>query len=131
MFNLETGSSEAGALISPNPSDPLTIFKLACSTLNNPSLTNFSFSLLILLGILVSYLPQHHRIISRKTSEGISPYFLLLGATSGTCTFVNICILSREVVACCGDMGVGMFECFAATLGVVQVGMQWVCFAVM
>ncbi|KAF8464085.1 hypothetical protein BDZ91DRAFT_730707 [Kalaharituber pfeilii] len=99
-----------------------------CSTLTSPSYANLSFSLFILFGILVSYLPQHHRIISRRSSEGISPFFLLLGVTSGTGAFLNILILSKDVLACCKV--IGGFNCFAAGLGVGQVGTQWVCFAV-
>ncbi|KAL7274348.1 hypothetical protein RUND412_002762 [Rhizina undulata] len=100
-----------------------------CSSLTSPSFVNLCFSLFILLGILVSYLPQHHRIISRGTSEGISPIFLLLGVTSGTCAFINILILSGGVLGCC-TKGIGGFNCFAASLGVLQVGVQWTCFAV-
>lgn len=85
----------------------------------------------ILLGILVSYLPQHHRIISRRSSAGISPYFVLLGTTSGTCAFANILALpsSRADIACCKE--VNGFECFAGLLGIAQVGVQWACFTVM
>lgn len=101
-----------------------------CTSLTSPSFVNLFFSSMILIGILISYLPQHHRIISRGTSEGISPLFLLLGVTSGTCAFANILILSWGVLGCCGK-GIGAFNCFAASLGVVQVGMQWTCFAVM
>ena len=100
-----------------------------CHSLETPSWANFSFSLILLLGILGSYLPQHYRIISRKSSEGISSFFLLLGVTSGTATFLNILILSKDVLACCKY--IGGFNCFAAGLGVAQVGAQWVCFAVM
>jgi uncharacterized protein with PQ loop repeat len=78
---------------------------------------------------LVSYLPQHYRIISRRSSEGISPYFVLLGTTSGTAAFANILILSREDLRCCRT--ITGFECFAGSLGVAQVGMQWTCFAIM
>jgi len=85
----------------------------------------FSF---ILLGILVSYLPQHYRIIARRSSEGISPYFVLLGTTSGTCGFGNILTLpaSRADLGCCRE--ISGFECFAGLLGVAQVGVQWACF---
>ena len=86
---------------------------------------------LILLGILVSYLPQHHRIISRRSSTGISPYFVLLGTTSGTCAFANILTLpaSRRDFTCCRDLS--GFECAAGVLGIAQVGVQWSCFMVM
>ena len=85
----------------------------------------------LVVGILFSYLPQHYRIISRRTSQGISPYFILLGTISGTCAFANILVLpaSRADVACCGQ--VSTFECFAGMLGIAQVGVQWSCFFAM
>lgn len=102
-----------------------------CVELSHPSYVNFTFSILILLGILISYLPQHFRIINRKSSFGLSPYFVLLGTTSGTCQFANILTLptSRADMACCRE--VNGFSCFAGLLGIMQVGMQWTCFAVM
>lgn len=121
----------------------------ACKDLASPSYINFGLSMfvyllsalytsakthslrMILVGILISYLPQHHRIISRRSSEGISPYFVLLGTTSGTFAFANILTLpgSRADLACCRE--VSGFECFAGLLGIAQVGSQWVCFAIM
>ncbi|KAA8571230.1 hypothetical protein MFRU_055g00340 [Monilinia fructicola] len=101
-----------------------------CQKLQDISYINLAVSLFILVGILVSYLPQHYRIISRKTSEGISPFFILLGTTSGTCAFTNIIVLpaSRADVACCRT--VSTLECAAGLLGIAQVGVQWFCFSV-
>lgn len=80
---------------------------------------------------MLSYMTQHYRIISRGTSEGISPYFVLLGVTSANSQFGNILTLpeSRADVACCRE--VSPFECTAGLLGVVQIGMQWICFTIM
>ncbi|KAK6515183.1 hypothetical protein TWF506_007528 [Arthrobotrys conoides] len=102
-----------------------------CSTplLTNPSYSNFTISVGLLLGILVSYLPQHHRIITRRTSEGISPLFLLLGVTSGTCALANIWLLGWGVVGCCAS-DLGPFQCFAGMLGILQVTTQWSCFMI-
>ncbi|RPB21535.1 hypothetical protein L211DRAFT_889740 [Terfezia boudieri ATCC MYA-4762] len=111
---------------SPHP--PPTIPPSACTSLENPSWANLLSSLCILFGIIGSYIPQHHRIISRQSSEGISPFFLLLGCTSGTGTLLNILILSKNVLGCCWY--IGGFNCFAAGLGVAQVGTQWACFVV-
>lgn len=99
-----------------------------CEKLQAPSYLNLSLSIFILLGILISYLPQHYRIIHRRTSSGLSPYFVLLGTISGTCAFANILVLpaSRADVACCSS--VSTFECFAGLLGIAQVGVQWSCF---
>ncbi|EEP82524.1 conserved hypothetical protein [Uncinocarpus reesii 1704] len=101
-----------------------------CKELSSPSLVNFSLSILILLGILLSYVPQHHRIISRRSSFGISPYFVLLGTTSGNSGFANILLLPRsaEDIACCKE--ISGFSCFAGLLGILQVGAQATCFAI-
>lgn len=86
---------------------------------------------MILIGLFFSYLPQHYRIISRGTSEGISPYFVLLGVTSATAGFANILTVrpSRDAIGCCKELDT--FECAAGLLGVAQLGAQWLCFALM
>jgi hypothetical protein len=86
---------------------------------------------LIVFGILLSYLPQHIRIIARRSSFGISPYFVLLGVTSGTSAFANILVFpsTAQDVACCQE--ISGVACFAGLLGVVQVGTQWLCFFTM
>lgn len=79
----------------------------------------------------MSYLSQHYRIIARRSSEGISPYFVLLGTTGGTCALSNILVLpaSRADIACCKE--ISEFDCFAGLLGILQVALQWSCFAIM
>ncbi|KIY01881.1 uncharacterized protein Z520_02019 [Fonsecaea multimorphosa CBS 102226] len=101
-----------------------------CEEISRVSYTNFGLSLFILVGILVSYLPQHIRIIRLRSSFGLSPYFVLLGTTSGTCAFANILVLprSRADIACCRE--VDEFACLAGLLGIAQVGVQWACFGV-
>lgn len=91
----------------------------------------FHLHSIIVVGLLISYLPQHYRIISRRTSEGISPYFVLLGTTSATAGFANILTLPKSVqdVGCCKELET--FECIAGVLGVVQLGVQWLCFTFM
>ncbi|OCK78774.1 PQ loop repeat protein-like protein [Lepidopterella palustris CBS 459.81] len=99
-----------------------------CKEIASPDISNFVVSIIIVLGILVSYLPQHYRIISRKSSRGISPMFVLLGTVSGTAAIANILTLpaSRTDMGCCKD--ISPFACTAALLGIAQVGVQWTCF---
>ncbi|KAI0132609.1 PQ loop repeat protein [Xylariales sp. AK1849] len=101
-----------------------------CEELQKVGFTNFFVSILIIIGIMFSYLLQHYRIISRGTSEGISPYFVLLGVTSANSQFGNILALpqSRADVSCCKE--VSPFECAAGLLGIAQIGVQWMCFAI-
>ncbi|CAI6342147.1 unnamed protein product [Periconia digitata] len=99
-----------------------------CQELAHPNMINFSVSVFILVGILVSYLPQHYKIISKRSSRGLSPMFVLLGTISGTASIANILTLpeSTRDMACCAE--IGSFPCAAALLGIAQIGVQWTCF---
>ncbi|GAA5918202.1 hypothetical protein JCM6882_005150 [Rhodosporidiobolus microsporus] len=83
-------------------------------------------SLCITVGLVLSYLPQHARIIRSKNSEGFSPLFLLLGATSSASSLANIVTLQWGQVVCCQYLSAG--QCFESVLGIVQVFVQWFCF---
>ena len=102
-----------------------------CPTLASPSIPVFVLSVIIVIGILVSYLPQHLRIIIRRSSEGLSPYFVLLGTTSSTFAIANILTLpkSQSDIECC--YYISHFACIAGLLGIAQVAMQWGCFTLM
>jgi PQ loop repeat len=90
----------------------------------------FTLSACISVGLVASYLPQHYRIISSRSSEGFSPWFLLLGmlrsplflrryytsfsfdrdrrvpkigATSSASSLLNVIALQWRVVRCCGE----------------------------
>jgi uncharacterized protein with PQ loop repeat len=79
-------------------------------------------------GLIVSYLPQHFRIINAKSSEGINPIFLLLGTTSSAATLFNMITLQAEIVKCCRVVSFG--SCAEIVAGIVQVGIQWFCFSI-
>jgi uncharacterized protein with PQ loop repeat len=100
-----------------------------CARMKSPSYLELVVSIIILIGLFFSYMPQHWRIISRGTSEGISPWFVLLGTTSASAGFANILTVgpSRTAISCCKH--VETFECAAGMLGVAQLGAQWLCFA--
>ncbi|KAF8963509.1 hypothetical protein BDZ97DRAFT_1820246 [Flammula alnicola] len=79
-------------------------------------------------GLVISYLPQHFRIIHAKSSEGFSPVFLLLGTTSAASGMFNMITLQAPIVKCCRVVSFG--SCAEMTAGVVQVGLQWFCFGI-
>ncbi|KDR74687.1 hypothetical protein GALMADRAFT_141041 [Galerina marginata CBS 339.88] len=79
-------------------------------------------------GLVISYLPQHFRIIHAKSSEGFSPVFLLLGTTSAASGMLNMVTLQAPIVRCCRVVSLG--SCVEMTAGVVQVGLQWFCFSI-
>ncbi|KAM3579537.1 hypothetical protein VKS41_007996 [Umbelopsis sp. WA50703] len=83
-------------------------------------------SLFLCVGLVVSYLPQHYRIIANKTSEGFSAWFLLLGVVSATSSFLNIILLQWDAITCCSMLSTG--QCLESLMGVFQIGLQWFMF---
>ncbi|KAG8713938.1 hypothetical protein FRC09_018169 [Ceratobasidium sp. 395] len=90
-----------------------------------------SFTLILssglIIGLILSYLPQHLRIINAKSSEGLSPWYLLLGSTSSAAGFLNVVTLQWGVIKCCKELSKG--ACFESVLGIVQVFFQWFMFS--
>jgi len=82
------------------------------------------------VGILISYLPQHAKIVSNGTSAGLSPWWVMLGTLSSIAGITNIIVLptSQHDMRCCKEISAA--ECGAGLLGVVQVGVQWTCFMI-
>ncbi|EMC91881.1 hypothetical protein BAUCODRAFT_39026 [Baudoinia panamericana UAMH 10762] len=103
-------------------------FSARCNHLARPSAFNTTLAAVLVAGILFSYLPQHIKIIRQRTSEGLSHWWVLLGALSSITALGNIVTLpaSRADVACCKEISGG--ACAAALLGVAQIGIQWMCF---
>ncbi|KAI9069809.1 hypothetical protein FKP32DRAFT_1640427 [Trametes sanguinea] len=78
------------------------------------------------LGITISYLPQHWRIISAKSSEGFSPWFLLLGSMSSASGMLNIIVMQWGIIKCCRVLSAG--SCLESIAGVLQLSLVWVLF---
>ncbi|KAF2859297.1 hypothetical protein K470DRAFT_219441 [Piedraia hortae CBS 480.64] len=99
-----------------------------CELLAHPDPLPICLAALVTTGILVSYVPQHKKLISNGTSEGLSPWWVLLGALSSIAAVGNILTLpaSRQDAACCTRISGG--ACAAALLGIAQIGLQWTCF---
>lgn len=99
---------------------------IQCDDIATVDKTNLVISLIIAVGIVGSYLPQHLRIYRRRSSDGLSPFFLLLGVTSCTNSLINIAVLQWNVLRCCSQLTLGV--CAANSLGVLQLLLQWVMF---
>lgn len=98
-----------------------------CSVFEGASTVNLVFLLLITLGIFISYLPQYHRIYSKKTSEGLSVNFLLLGSCSSIFTLTNIILVSGRARDCCRTRAINTFNCINSQLNLLQIGVQCTC----
>lgn len=99
----------------------------SCSVFEGASTVNLIFLILITLGIFISYLPQYHRIYSKRTSEGLSTNFLLLGSCSSIFTLTNIILVSSKARHCCATGALNTFNCINSQLNLVQIGLQCTC----
>jgi len=79
------------------------------------------------VGLVVSYIPQHLRIILTKSSEGLNPAFLLLGTVSAASALLNMITLQAPLLRCCAHSTMG--RCVETSAGVIQLGVQWFCFS--
>ncbi|KAI1614737.1 hypothetical protein EDD36DRAFT_163498 [Exophiala viscosa] len=78
--------------------------------------------------LLICYIPQWGRIVSRKSAEGLSTYYILLGSLSGVCAVGNIMMLPSSAVeiGCCRTNT--QFACISGLLGMLQVIFGIACF---
>ena len=115
------------------PSSPSASALLSqhCAALARPNAFTVALAGVLVVGIIGSYVPQHVKIIRNRTSEGLSPWWVLLGGLSSIAAIGNILTLpqSRADIRCCKEINGG--ACAAALLGVVQIGGQWCCFMFM
>lgn len=98
-----------------------------CAVYDGASTANFVLSLLITFGIFLSYIPQYHRIFKKRTSEGLSVNFLLLGSCSLIFTFTNIIMISSRARYCCRSGALTLFNCINSQLNLIQIGLQCTC----
>lgn len=102
-----------------------SIFSLEGEKVNcngNRDIFNTVLSILLTLGIFGSYLPQHIKIISSGTSEGLSAWYLLLGSLSMGSLVMNSIILQYGFFDCC--YVIPLAHCLDNLLGVIQVFVQ-------
>lgn len=102
-----------------------------CRALADPNIPATVLAALLVVGIVASYVPQHLKIYHRRTSDGLSPWWVLLGGLSSIAAIGNILVLpaSRADMKCCKELNGP--SCAAALLGVAQIGCQWTCFMFM
>ncbi|KAJ1931958.1 hypothetical protein GGF37_007219 [Kickxella alabastrina] len=93
-----------------------------------PSSQNTVLTALLCVGTFLSYLPQHIKILQRRSSDGLSPYFILLGTVGAGSNITNIILLQFIVLQCCTVQTAG--QCVASLLGIAQVCIQGLMFYV-
>ncbi|KAL8828029.1 MAG: hypothetical protein Q9170_006780 [Blastenia crenularia] len=81
----------------------------------------------ITLAVILSYFPQYQRIITRNSSNGISPYYILLSQAFTTSALANILLLRSTDggYTCCKNSDLHGPQCFTALAGTVQAALQF------
>ncbi|KAJ7661701.1 hypothetical protein B0H17DRAFT_1093918 [Mycena rosella] len=112
------------------PTAPLAVhIHIGFQTLQHHDWFTATLTACLCVGLVISYLPQHFRIIHQGTSEGLSPWFLLLGSTSSAAGFLNMITVQHTQIRCCRVVSIA--ACVESTAGIVQVGLQWAMFSFM
>lgn len=97
--------------------------ELQCAVYEDPQLGTFIINIGLAIGIFASYIPQHIKIINRRSSEGLSPDFLLLGSVSAYNALLNIYIFTTLARHCCLN-GLNAFQCSNSLTGFIQILLQ-------
>jgi uncharacterized protein with PQ loop repeat len=105
----------------------MVITSEGCSQYEGASSVNLAFSIGITMGIIISYIPQYRRIYLKRSSEGLSTQFLLLGSSSSIFTFTNIILISTKARNCCYSGELTRFNCLNSLLNLIQIGIQCTC----
>ena len=102
-----------------------------CKELDNLNDAQFGYTIVVILGTVISNIPQQYRIARRRSAEGVSAYWLLTGLISATCGFANIMALSIDIFRCCKAGVVSDWQCTSGIMGVVYDAVIWTVMAVM
>ena len=82
---------------------------------------SLAFGTCLWIGIGCSYISQHAKILSRRSSAGISWLMLLIATISNFCSLLNVLLLS-DVFECCGLL-VSRKQCYEKWIPILQIGM--------
>eukprot|EP00128_Syssomonas_multiformis_P007891 Colp12_sorted_trinity150504_noHs@29132 len=95
-----------------------------CDLVEDPTAVGLAAGVIIALGVMGSYIPQHINIIRRQSSAGISPLFLFVGNLSAFFVIANATVLQNDTFICCPHWGSRI--CFDNALKLLQLGLQWI-----
>ena len=91
--------------------------------------TTWTLSAIVCIGVVASYVPQIVRIVSARSSVGLSPWFLFLGTTSSWCATFNVLVLQWPLLACTLKHVSWMHVEY--WMGLLQTGLQQLMFTIL
>lgn len=95
----------------------------SCKVFQDVNIPFLSSGIVLAVGIFLSYVPQHVKIIKRRSSEGLSPTFLLLGSLSAFSASLNIYIVTIPARNCC-YIQLTKLQCLNSLVGMIQIFFQ-------
>jgi len=84
-----------------------------------PTTINITVAVFLIVGTIISYIPQYVAIIKARSSEGINFLMLAMALSSGFLTAINSGILKWQSVVCC--LGLNSAECIKNNLATEQL----------
>ncbi|OLY80721.1 hypothetical protein AYI68_g5177, partial [Smittium mucronatum] len=87
-----------------------------------PDSHTISVTIFMIIGTYLSYTPQLYKIYNRRSSEGISSYFILLGSLGAISNIFNYLILHYWIIDCCS--AITGTSCIIKLLGMILVFVQ-------
>src|SRR4051794_24448148 len=88
---------------------------------------DYTLGWVLIVGTLVSYLPQHIKIYDEKSHAGLSYATLALGNQMSFGSVINYLALSiNSTFYCCGP-DISLLDCSGAVLAFAQLIMNYIC----
>ncbi|BFU21570.1 PQ loop repeatcontaining protein [Entamoeba histolytica KU27] len=86
-----------------------------------PDLSTLSFTigLVIMIGTILSVIPQYVKLIRTRDSSGLSPFYLLIQFINQVTTVANACITNATYIHSC--VYIGFSQCFPVLVSWTQI----------
>lgn len=84
-----------------------------------PSAADIAVGSILLVGVTAAYVPQVVEIAVKRSSVGVSGFFVVLALLSASCTAVNAMLVFWPMIECCAAVAVG--QCIAINLPNLQL----------
>jgi len=91
----------------------------------SPTPFGIAIALLIIVGTIISYIPQYLIIVKKKSSDGLNTIMLGISLFSSFLTATNSGILKWPLVVCCQDLSSA--ECVLNNLATEQLMISVFC----
>lgn len=90
-----------------------------------PAVFDLSLGLFLIVGTVISFLPQHYSLLRRRSHLGISFMWLWINNLGNFCNTFNDVLDQWKNIECCSQ--IGPWQCTEMLLVFLQLGINWCC----